>query len=173
MFLVVFIGIAAGTVAFFALPPHAHFGNEGLQNSIDDPWEMFFFVFSLMMTAYDIGSFTSRVSQFFALLFVIVQAVLLLNALIALMSYTTEDITENIQVVALRERAGIILEMELIMGDGVMSDFKYRPRWLHALVSDKDVVLFPAEDIIPLLCPLLQICCCHSCHMLVNNPYPG
>jgi len=139
MFAVVGIGWAACTFAFYALPPHEYFGDDSLENSLDNVWEVMFFVYCVMMAAFEPGNFTVFLSQFITLLFSILQSVLLLNALIALMSDTTEKIKENIQVIALRERAGMLLEMELIYGKRKMSKRQFRPRWLHALVKDEDV----------------------------------
>mmetsp|Transcript_345 Transcript_345/g.1045 ORF Transcript_345/g.1045 Transcript_345/m.1045 type:complete len:385 (-) Transcript_345:322-1476(-) len=143
MFLIMITGILAGTVAFFALPPHMYYGDDALAGSLDDPWEMSFFVFSIMMSAYEVSYFTAAISQAFTLIFVVIQSVLLLNALIALMSDTTEKIKGNIKVIALRERASILLEMELIIGKRILSERKYRPRWLHALVSNNDIAVQP------------------------------
>eukprot|EP00951_Prasinocladus_malaysianus_P022262 scaffold185987_cov31-Prasinocladus_malaysianus.AAC.1 len=54
------------------------------------------------------------------------------------MSDSTEKIKDKIGVIALRERAGLLMEMELVFGSLFFScGRRHRPRWLHALVADE------------------------------------
>jgi hypothetical protein len=59
--------------------------------------------------------------------------------LIALMRDTTEKIKDDVKVVALRERAGMLLDMDMVLGKGRLRGFNFQPRWLHALIRASDL----------------------------------
>jgi len=139
MMMLVVIGIMAAMTAFFVLPPHQYFDDPQLEAATDSFYDMLFFTFSMMLSSYDSTTITAPLSQSLAMAFLALQAVLLLNALIALMSESAAKNQENIKVLALRERAGLLMETELVMGSWCLSGPRYRPRWLHALVAERYV----------------------------------
>jgi len=142
MVLLVGVGLLAAAFAFYTLQPEVYFElgePDETQDLLSDFHKMFFFVFSIMLNAYEVGYMIHWFSRTMVMIFLLIQAIILLNALIALMSDTTEKIKDNIKVVALRERAGMLLDMDMVLGKSRLRGTTFRPRWLHALIRASDL----------------------------------
>uniref|UniRef100_A0A061RUB1 Polycystin cation channel PKD1/PKD2 domain-containing protein n=1 Tax=Tetraselmis sp. GSL018 TaxID=582737 RepID=A0A061RUB1_9CHLO len=102
-------------------------------------WGMCLYAFGMMLGAFDITFFDSLgefrlLGQGLFIAYMVFQMILLLNLLIALMGDSYEKVQEKAKVEALRERAGLLVEIELVAGKRYLKRNNYCPRWLHALV---------------------------------------
>ena len=102
-------------------------------------WGMVLYTFGMMLGGFDITFFDTLgdfriLGQVLFILYALFQMILLLNLLIALMGDSYEKVQEKANTEALRERAGLLVEIELVMGQKLLKRNHYCPRWLHALV---------------------------------------
>lgn len=107
-------------------------------------WGMIMYAFSMMLGGFDIYFFDSLnefrlLGQVLFIIYILFQMVLLLNLLIAFMGDSYAKVQEKAKTEALRERAGLLVEIELVMGQSYLKRNNYCPRWLHALVPKETV----------------------------------
>jgi hypothetical protein len=83
------------------------------------------------------------VGQCLWIIFMFLAMILLLNLLIALMGDSYEKVQEKSKVEALRERAGLLVEMELVieylLGEKFLLKHNYCPTWVHAILAKESM----------------------------------
>jgi len=105
-------------------------------------WNVLLRVYGMMLGDFKLSWFDKianpYVGQLLWALFMFLEMVLLLNLLIALMGDSYEKVQEKSKIEALRERAGLLVEMEAVieymLGEKFLIKQNYCPRWLHALM---------------------------------------
>ena len=107
-------------------------------------WGMIMLVFGMMLGNFSHDYFDSLgnyqlLGHMLFILYMVFQMILLLNLLIALMGDSYEKVQEKAKTEALRERAGLLVEIELVMGQKYLERNNYCPRWLHTLVPKETV----------------------------------
>jgi cytochrome b subunit of formate dehydrogenase len=111
-------------------------------------WDTILQAFAIMLGAFDITAFDSLLEyrvlgQGLFIVYAVFQMVLLLNLLIALMGDSYEKVQEKAKTEALRERAGLLVEIELVAGQRYLQRNHFCPRWLHALVPKETLQVSP------------------------------
>eukprot|EP00193_Tetraselmis_chui_P020832 CAMPEP_0177792786 /NCGR_PEP_ID=MMETSP0491_2-20121128/24713_1 /TAXON_ID=63592 /ORGANISM="Tetraselmis chuii, Strain PLY429" /LENGTH=1607 /DNA_ID=CAMNT_0019315229 /DNA_START=622 /DNA_END=5445 /DNA_ORIENTATION=+ len=117
-------------------------GDEWRETSPPHYWDVLLRVYGMMLGDFKLSWFDKIrnpfVGQLLWSLFMFLEMVLLLNLLIALMGDSYEKVQEKSKIEALRERAGLLVEMEAVieymLGEEFLIRRNYCPRWLHALM---------------------------------------
>lgn len=105
-------------------------------------WDVLLRVYGMVLGDFRLSWFDKvphpEIGQVLWIIFMFLEMVLLLNLLIALMGDSYEKVQEKSKIEALRERAGLLVEMELVIeylfGDKFLLKHNYCPRWLHAVL---------------------------------------
>ena len=121
---------------------HWHPGDDEKEDHPPGFWTVFLRVYGMMLGDFKHSWFAKvpipLVGQFLWVIFMFLEMVLLLNLLIALMGDSYEKVQEKSKVEALRERAGLLVEMEMVieylLGERFLLKHNYCPRWLHAVL---------------------------------------
>mmetsp|Transcript_37622 Transcript_37622/g.106269 ORF Transcript_37622/g.106269 Transcript_37622/m.106269 type:complete len:1580 (-) Transcript_37622:421-5160(-) len=107
-----------------------------------DFWSVLLRVYGMMLGDFKHSWFAKlplpAVGQVLWVIFMFLEMILLLNLLIALMGDSYEKVQEKSKIEALRERAGLLVEMEMVieymLGEKYLLKHNFCPRWLHAVV---------------------------------------
>ena len=101
----------------------------------------FMHVFSMMLGGFEIDFFDTLgpgykwIGHILFICYAVLQMILLLNLLIALMGDSYEKVQENAYSESLAQRAALLVDIELEIGQERLQHQGYFPRYLHALMS--------------------------------------
>ena len=101
----------------------------------------FMHVFSMMLGGFSISFFDTLgpgykwIGHILFVCYAILQMILLLNLLIALMGDSYEKVQENAYIESLAQRAALLVDIELEIGQRRLQHQGFFPRYLHALMA--------------------------------------
>jgi len=108
-----------------------------------DLWNTVLYVYSMLLGNVELELLANRQYAFFYqvmfLVFVYIQAILLMNLVIAMMGESFERVLQTAQRELTMDRAELLVRVEMTMGVAKMRHMGYLPRYLQVLLAPSDM----------------------------------